>query len=512
MFENPFGKVEYVTSTPKSCLSSQVESKNMEQKEVAYNSYDGVSGGKVTYQSTSVSYGPSSYQAMFGKSHKSGYATSGYATYGKLNRYGYGEGSIQATSVSESFAQLPGILSTRSEEKQELSVLNNRFATYIDKVRRLESQNRALATKITELESTRTVVSRSGDIYDDELARLRREIEKLTHDKAEAEIQLHNCVMELKDCEKRLKAESDARCNAEKLVKSLRKDVDDATLSRIDLERKLETLQEELELLKATTSEDMEMMKSQVTVKHEEVFDAPIPTADLTDSLRDIRIAYEQLSKSNAYDVEKVYKNTIADLQQQIKTSNAALGDSKSALLDTRRQLQSISVEIEGLRSTNSSLEGQVSDLQDRMEKEGEQSQRRIDELEGELQKSRDDMARHLADYNKLMNIKLSLDLEISTYRKLLEGEEVRISKNSSRDASGYDIEKSITGKRRGISSADSDKNHDASSYHEDDIINLMIDGDDVEALEECSQNIASNDAKRDNSSSDSHSEEGDPA
>nr|CAA06294.1 intermediate filament protein IFB [Styela plicata] len=394
---------------------------------------------------------------MFGRGHKGG-----HVAYGRLSRYGYGiEGPIQSVSVSESFAQLPGILSTRSEEKQELGVLNNRFATYIDKVRRLESQNKALATRVTELESTKSVVSRSGDIYDDELARLRREIEKLTHDKADVEIQLHNCYQELKDYEKKLKAESDARRDAEKLVKSLRKDVDDATLARIDLERKLETLQEELELLKATTSEDIEVLKSQVTVKHEEVFDAPAPSADLTESLRDIRVAYEQLSKSNAYDVEKVYKNTIADLQQQIRNSNQALGDAKSALMDTRRQLQTVTVEIEGLRSTNSSLEGQIAELQDRQDKESEQYQARITELESELQKCRDNMARHLADYNKLMNIKLSLDLEISTYRKLLEGEEGRISRNTSMEVSGYDtIEKSVTVQSVSVSSTKSVESH----------------------------------------------------
>ena len=56
---------------------------------------------------------------------------------------------------------------------------------------------------ISQLESSKTVVSRAGDLYDDELARLRREIEKLTHDKANLEIQLYNCVQDLQGAEKR---------------------------------------------------------------------------------------------------------------------------------------------------------------------------------------------------------------------------------------------------------------------------------------------------------------------
>jgi len=71
-------------------------------------------------------------------------------------------------------------------------------------------------------------------------------------------------------------------------------------------------------------------------------------------------------------------------------------------------------------------LEAQIAEAEERGELAVKDAKVRIRDLEKALQTAKQNMARQVREYQDLMNIKLALEIEIATYRKLLEGEEER--------------------------------------------------------------------------------------
>lgn len=86
-------------------------------------------------------------------------------------------------------------LTTRTNEKVELQHLNDRFATYIEKVRFLEQQNQVLAVEVERLRGREPM--RIADMYEEEMSELRRQVEILTNQRSRVEVERDNMADDL---------------------------------------------------------------------------------------------------------------------------------------------------------------------------------------------------------------------------------------------------------------------------------------------------------------------------
>ncbi|KAM6334178.1 LOW QUALITY PROTEIN: keratin, type I cytoskeletal 19-like [Alca torda] len=305
-------------------------------------------------------------------------------------------------------------------EKVTMQNLNDRLATYLDKVRRLEEENTQLEQYIREWYRKQAPSVSKDYSYYQTIEQLQNQIISATVDNNKLVLDIDNSKMTADDFRMKYENELVIRQAVEADINGLRNLLDDLTCTRSSLESELESLKDELIALKRNHEEEMRQLQSQ-TGGDVSVEVNAAPGEDLTKTLNDLRNEYEQIIEKNRREVEQWYEVKIEEVNRQVTSSSQDIQTSSHQLTELRREMQNLEIELQAQISTKNSLENSLAETESRYGCLLQQIQGQINSVEEELASIRCEMESQNQEYKMLLGIKTRLEQEIAQYRALLQ-------------------------------------------------------------------------------------------
>ncbi|XP_038609552.1 keratin, type I cytoskeletal 20 [Tachyglossus aculeatus] len=310
-------------------------------------------------------------------------------------------------------------------EKGTMQNLNDRLATYLEKVRSLQQANSTLEVQIRQWhEKNSTPMGRDYSSYYKTIEALQDQIKAAQLNNAQLVLQIDNAKLAAEDFRVKYETELGMRVSVEGDIQGLTKVADNLTLNKARLESEVENLTEEIVLLRKNHQEEVDTLRKHLgaTVKVE--VDAA-PGQDLGAIINEMREKYESMAKKNIQEAKEHFETQTIEVENQITLNNKELEASMTQVKELRHKWQNLEIELQSQLSQRGALEQTLEGTNTRYGAQLAQLQAVLNALKAQLIQVRSESERQSNDFNILLDVKNRLEKEIATYRRLLEGEEI---------------------------------------------------------------------------------------
>ncbi|GAB1606989.1 hypothetical protein Ahia01_000981600 [Argonauta hians] len=301
--------------------------------------------------------------------------------------------------------------------KAEMNIFTRNLKEKDDRIAALLSENQSLAEEVEHLNAQLCHVEATND-------QLHLAINGLHDDMAHITAETEKYKWRTNDLEHRL-AKSKEKCDLlESQFDALRQDLQNETTERLTQTSKVQSLEDELSYLTDVHSAEVKEYQAMLSKKQK------VP---------DFQETWRAETGNIVAELRAEYEAQIKDIKDQL-TARHNVQLQQLSLSQKPREADTVKVKnIKAVHSEREDLErlyeNMVSDLRKKvkaleaeLDKADQQHMNEKAEFQSEIDSLRLELELMLKELNGLLDSKLSLELDIAAYRKLLEGEESRTS------------------------------------------------------------------------------------
>jgi len=395
------------------------------------------------------------------------------------------------------------------DHKRTLQELNNRLVNYVDKVRKLQNAADVIDSIPRHASSDESVLvvknkyeAEIGDWrakFEDAqtvIAQMKIEISNIKQDNSQLNLKVNDKLGLLRERDSNiasleaeisevlsklnlLQNEKGKLIENESVYKSditdlknelevARRNLDREKIRGSELESKLGSLEQDLkfktQVLETELQEERKRNKFDFAAIDRELkseYEKRLRT-----ELAKLRKMYEEQTEKAKNEFMYLHSNKLAELQDLLSAERTSSSGAKGEIKEWKSRIEQYKITIGELEAGRLDLDQQIRELRTEMEEQGATFRSQMSSKDNEVKMLHREINSLRGEYEKLVEIKQALAMEITIYRNIIEGEEKRIRKVSrkfSRVTSGDQENDS--------SSSESDGGSSVKSYREVDSV-----------------------------------------